>query len=110
MAMYLYQMTYTPEAFKALVANPSDREAAAEKLIEALGGKLHNLFFAFGGHDVICLIEGPDDTFMAAGAMAVASSGTASSSCTIKLMTAKEAMKAMKMAGKVTGSYKPPME
>ena len=110
MAFYLYQMTYSAEAIKAMVAKPSDREAAAEKLIEALGGKLHHLFFAFGGHDVICLIEGPDDTFMAAGAMAVAASGTAASSSTIKLMTAKEAMIAMKMAGKATGAYKPPME
>lgn len=109
MAFYLYQLTYTPEAFKAMVAKPSDREAAAAKLIEAMGGKLHHLFFAFGGHDVICLIEGPDDTFMAAGAMAVAASGTVSSASTIKLMTSKDAMKAMKMAGKATGSYKPPM-
>ncbi len=109
MAFYLYQMSYTPEAFKALVAKPSDREAAAAKLIESLGGKLHNLFFAFGGHDVICLIEGPDDKFMAAGAMAVAASGTASSSSTIKLMTAKDAQEAMKMAGKATGAYSPPM-
>lgn len=109
MAFYLYQMSYSPEAFKALVANPSDREAAAKKLIEAMGGKLHHLFFAFGDHDVICLIEGPDDTFMAAGAMAVAASGTASSSTTVKLMTAKDAMKAMKLAGKAIGTYKPPM-
>ena len=109
MAFYLYQMSYTTEAIKAMVAKPSDREAAATALIEALGGKLHHLFFAFGSHDVICLIEGPDDTFMAAGAMAVASSGTASSSSTIKLMTAKDAMKAMKVAGKATGAYKSPM-
>lgn len=109
MAFYLYQMSYSPEAFKALVASPSDREAAAKKLIEAMGGKLHHLFFAFGDRDVICLIEGPDDTFMAAGAMAVAASGTASSSTTVKLMTAADAMKAMTLAGKAIGTYKPPM-
>ena len=28
-----------------MIANPSDRKAAAAKLIEALGGKLHHLFF-----------------------------------------------------------------
>ena len=109
MAFYLYQLSYTHEAVKAMVAKPSDREAAATKLIEALGGKLHHMFFAFGKHDAICLIEGPDDTFMAAGALAVASAGTVSSSSTIKLMTSKEAMKAMKLAGKATGAYKPPM-
>lgn len=109
MSYYLYQLSYSAEATKALIANPTDRKAAATKLIEALGGKLHHLFFAFGTYDVICLIEGPDDKFMAAGAMAVAASGTVSSSSTVKLMTAEEAMEAMKMAGKATGSYKPPM-
>ena len=109
MPFYLYQLSYTPEAVKALVANPTDRKAAASKLIEALGGKLHHLFFAFGTYDVICLIEGTDDKMMAAGALAVASAGTVSASSTVKLMTSEEAMEAMKMAGKVTGSYKPPM-
>lgn len=109
MAFYLYQLSYTPEAIKALLAHPSDRKAAAAKLIEALGGKLHHLFFAFGTYDVICLIEGPDDKMMAAGAMAVAAAGTVSASSTVKLMTVEDAMEAMKMAGKATGSYKPPM-
>ena len=108
MSYYLYQLSYSKDAIKAMVANPSDREAAARKLIEALGGKLHHLFFAFGKYDVICLIEGPDDKFMMAGAAAVASAGTVSASSTVKLMTAADAMAAMAMAGKVTGAYKAP--
>lgn len=108
MAFYLYQLSYSKEAIKAMVASPSDREAAARKLIEALGGKLHHLFFAFGQYDVICLVEGPDDTFMMACAAAVASAGTVSSSSTVKLMTASDAMKAMTLAGKAIGAYKPP--
>ena len=108
MSYYLYQLSYSKDAIKALVANPSDREAAARKLIEALGGKLHHLFFAFGKYDVICLIEGPDDKFAMAGAAAVASAGTVSASSTVKLMTSSDAMAAMTLAGKVTGAYKPP--
>ncbi|MFN5996320.1 MAG: GYD domain-containing protein [Paracoccaceae bacterium] len=108
MAFYLYQLSYSKDAIKAMVASPSDREAAARKLIEALGGKLHHLFFAFGEWDVICLIEGVDDTMMMAGAAAVGSSGTVSKSSTVKLMTAADAMAAMTLAGKVTGAYKPP--
>lgn len=108
MSYYLYQLSYSKDAIKAMVANPSDREAAARKLIEALGGKLHHLFFAFGKYDVICLIEGPDDKFMMAGAAAVASAGTVSASSTVKLMTAADAMAAMALAGKVTGAYKAP--
>ena len=108
MSFYLYQLSYSQDAIKAMVANPSDREAAARKLIDALGGKLHHLFFAFGKHDVICLIEAPDDMVMMACAAAVASAGTVSASSTIKLMTASDAMAAMALAGKVTGAYKPP--
>lgn len=108
MSFYLYQLSYSKEAIKSMVASPSDREAAARKLIEAIGGKLHHLFFAFGQWDVICLIEAPDDKAMMAGAAAVASAGTVSASSTVKLMTAADAMSAMTMAGKVTGTYKPP--
>jgi uncharacterized protein with GYD domain len=109
MPFYLYQLSYTAEATKALITHPSDRKAAAAKLIEGLGGKLHHLFFAFGSHDVICLIEAPDDKVMAACAMAVGATGTASSASTTRLMTIEDAMEAMKMAGKATGTYKPPM-
>lgn len=109
MAFYLYQLSYSPEAVKAMVAKPQDRKAAAEKLISGLGGKLHHLFFAFGTYDVVCLIEGPDDKMMAAGALAVAAAGTVSSAATTKLMTVEDAMEAMAMAGKATGMYKPPM-
>ncbi len=108
MSYYLYQINYSKDAIKAMVANPTDREAAARKLIEALGGKLHHLFFAFGQYDVICLIEMPDDKSMMAGAAAVASAGTVTGSSTTKLMTAADAMAAMTMAAKATGSYKPP--
>jgi uncharacterized protein with GYD domain len=108
MSYYLYQLTYSRDAIKAMVASPTDREAAARKLIEAIGGKLHHLFFAFGQWDVICLIEAPDDKAMMAAAAAVASAGTVSASSTVKLMTAADAMAAMTMAGKVTGSYKSP--
>jgi uncharacterized protein with GYD domain len=108
MSFYLYQLAYSHGAIKAMVASPTDREAAARKLIEAVGGKLHHLFFAFGEWDVICLIEAPDDKSMMAGAAAVAASGTVSKTATTKLMSAADAMAAMAQAGKVIGTYKPP--
>ena len=108
MSYYLYQLSYSSDAIKAMVANPTDREAAARELIEALGGKLHHLFFAFGEYDVVCLIEGPDDMFMMAGAATVGSSGTISASKTTKLMSSAEAMSALKKAGEVSSAYAAP--
>ena len=107
MPFYLFKGKYSTDSIKAMVANPQDREKEAGKLIEALGGKLHHLFFCFGDEDVIALIEAPDDQTMAAGALVVGASGSMSAGSTTKLMTAAEAMAAMKKAGSATGAYKP---
>ena len=107
MPYYMFQGRYSPTALKALVDDPQDREAAARPLIEAIGGKLHNLFFCFGTEDVVALIEAPDDKAMAACALAVGASGSMSGGATTKLMTAADAMEAMALAKNAAGSYKP---
>ena len=109
MSFYLYQLSYSTEATKAMITKPTDREAAARKLIEAAGGKLHHLFFSMGKYDVVCLVEAPSDSVQMAVALAVGASGTISGAATTKLFTSAEAMKAMEMAGKAVGAYKPPM-
>lgn len=106
MAFYLFQASYTPAAMKAMVDSPRDREAGARPLIEAIGGKLHHLFFSFGTYDVLALIEAPDDTAMAAGALAIGASGAFSGGSTTKLLTASDAMAAMATAKEATSSYK----
>lgn len=107
MPFYLFTGRYSTDSIKAMVAKPQDREAAARKLIEGIGGKLHHLFFAFGDEDVYALIEAPDDRAMAAGSMVVGASGAMSGGKTIKLMSSKEAMEAMKAAGKAAAGYTP---
>lgn len=106
MPYYMFQARYSTDAIKAMVDNPQDREAAARPLIEALGGKLHNLYFCFGREDVMAIIEAPDDEAMAACALVVAASGAFSGGATTKLMTAKEAMAAMGKAKSARAKYK----
>ena len=107
MPFYLFKGSYTTDSLKAMVENPHDREAAVKPMMDALGAKLHHLFFCFGKEDVIALIEAPDDETMAAGALVVGASGSMSSGETVKLMTSAEAMAAMGKAGKAASSYKP---
>ena len=107
MAFYLFQASYSADAVKALIDNPQDREAIAAKAMEALDCKLHHLFFAFGTHDVVALIEAPDDKSMAATAMMVGASGTITGGSTTKLISMADAMEAMGMAAKAAGSYTP---
>lgn len=107
MPFYMFKGSYTTDSIKAMVDSPQDREAAARKMIEALGAKLHQMYFCFGKEDVIAIIEAPDDQTMAAGALVVGASGSMSSGETVKLMTSAEAMSAMKKAGGAVSSYKP---
>lgn len=107
MSFYMFKGQYSTDSLRSLVEKPQDREAAAGKLIAALGGKLHHLFFCFGDDDVMALIEAPSDEVMAACALVVGASGTMAGGSTTKLMTSKEAMSAMKRAQEGQKSYQP---
>src|SRR5258707_9168886 len=72
MPHYLSQVSYTPEAWARLVANPQDRIEAVRGPIEKLGGRIHNAFFAFGEYDVVVITEMPDNVSAAAIAIAFA--------------------------------------
>ena len=65
MPHYLSQVSYTPEAWARLVANPQDRIEAVRGPIEKLGGRIHNAFFAFGGDEM--LKEQPQGRFAVFG-------------------------------------------
>jgi len=108
MAYYLFTGRYSADSIKAMVKKPQNREEVVRPFVEACGGKLHHLFFCFGADDVVALLEAPDDKTMAACSLAIGASGSMSSGATTKLMTAQEAMAAMKAAGSAAMSYKPP--
>ena len=109
MPFYLLQVAYTPESFKAMIANPTDRKAAADKVAGAVGAKVTQFFFAFGKYDAILIVEAPNDSAVAGAMMAVAASGGFSGGETTKLLTSEEAMAAIKIGAKVTAAgYRAP--
>jgi GYD domain len=65
MPLYLVKFSYTPEAWAKLVKEPEDRRETIAPLLEAAGGKLRGLWFAFGDHDGYVLAEGTDNTTVA---------------------------------------------
>src|SRR5712664_21227 len=99
MPHYLSQVSYTPEAWARLVANPQDRIEAVRAPIEKLGGRIHNAFFAFGEYDVVVITEMPDNISAAAIAIAFAAGGAVKSEKSTALMTSAEALEAIKKAG-----------
>lgn len=108
MPYYMIRGSLSVESWKALVANPQDRSIPVAQLCEQHGCKLHNYFFALGEHDVVAIIEAPDDKTAMAFAMGVASSGAVSGIQTTVLVPASEAVEVMRKAGEVAGTYQPP--
>jgi uncharacterized protein with GYD domain len=75
---------------------------------EAVGGKLHGFWYAFGDHDGCNLWEAPDNVSMAATALAIGAGGALASLQTTVLLTVEETVAAMQKASSI--AYRPPGE
>ena len=106
--LYLTRFSYTPQTWARLVKNPEDRRAAAQQYIEAVGGKLHGFWYAFGAHDAYNLWEAPDNVSMAATAIAIGAGGALSSFQTTVLLTVEDTVAALQKAATI--QYRPPGE
>jgi len=106
MSLYLTRFSYAPATWAKLIQNPEDRRVAATQYIEAVGGKLHGFWYAFGEHDGYTLWEAPDNVSMAATALAIGAGGALSSLQTTVLLTVDETLAAMKKASSI--KYRPP--
>lgn len=105
MADYMIQLSYTAQATAALVARPQNRLEIVQKSVESLGGKVQGFWMSFGEHDIVGIIEMPNNIAAAAFAMAIAAGGACHNIKTTPLLKLEEGLKAMKKAGG-TG-YKP---
>ncbi len=98
MAHYLFQCSYTAEAWASLVQNPRNRLEAVRSVVEKLGGSLENGWTAFGEYDEVAILQMPDNVSVAAFSMAVAAGGAVKSIKTTPLMSMEEGVEAMKKA------------
>jgi len=105
MPSYLVQVSYTQSALSAMVQHPENRAEAIRKPIENLGGKAGSFWFSFGDYDVVVITEMPNNVSAAAFALAIGAGGACKNVKTTPLLSAEEAMEAMKSAA--TCGYKP---
>jgi uncharacterized protein with GYD domain len=99
MPYFCHHVSYTKEAWAKLMQSPQDRLEVVRTPIEKLGGKIHTSFFAFGRFDVLAITEFPDAISAAAISMAFAAGGAVSHIETTPLLTAAQAVEALKKAG-----------
>jgi uncharacterized protein with GYD domain len=105
MPQYMLQVSYSREGWQALIAQPQNRVEVVKQAVEKLGGKVVSAWFAFGDHDVILITEMPDNVSAAGLAIAFAGGGALKSVHTTPLLSADEALAAMKKAGE--SGYRP---
>jgi len=96
---YMIQFAYTAEAWATLAKNPQDRREAVSALATRLGGRLVSLYYAFGEYDGVVIAEMPTDTAAAALAIGAVTPGHIKAIRTTPLITAEEALEAMRLAG-----------
>jgi len=104
MPKYLLQANYVGEGVKGLLKEGgTNRRAAAEQVIQSVGGRLESFYYAFGETDVFLVAEVPDHVSMAALALTINASGVVATKTTV-LMTPEE----VDAASKKTLSYRAP--
>ena len=106
MPVYMFQESYTNEAWAVQIKNPQNRMEVARQIIEAQGGKLLGAYYAFGEYDVVLIAEFPDNVSAATIAVMVSAGGAPKVFKTTVLLSVEEVLEAMSRAGRAT--YRPP--
>lgn len=106
MAWFMIQVSYTSDAWAAQIKNPTNRIAAVGEMMAPLGVTFEHYWYSFGDHDVVIIAQGPGNVEAAAGVLAAYGGGALTSIKTTPLLTADEAVAALRKAGDV--QYRPP--
>ena len=108
MAKYLITGSYTQKGMEGLLKDGgTGRREALKKAVEAFGGKLEALYYAFGENDFYIIEDLPDNVTMTAGLLAVAATG-ATKTKTVVLLAPEEVDAAVGKAKSLGASYRAP--
>jgi len=106
MPLFLSQVAYNETGWQALVSNPQNRVEAIRPVVDSLGGRIVNAYFAFGDFDFVLISEFPNNVSAAALAIAAAAGGAVKSIKTTPLLEATEGLEAVRKAA--SSGYRAP--
>ncbi|MFD1932278.1 MULTISPECIES: GYD domain-containing protein [Nonomuraea] len=90
MPKYLIQATYTADGIKGVLREGgTGRRQAVERMTESLGGRVEQMYYAFGETDVYVIVDLPDNVSSAALGLRVSAAGGARTK-TVVLLTPEE--------------------
>jgi uncharacterized protein with GYD domain len=109
MPKYICFFSYTRDAMKAMIEEPTDRVAAAKALVESVGGKMECFYWMYGNHDGFFIADYKDGTTAAAVVAAAGGTGAITQVETHELFDGQAQGQIMRAAKTALGGYKPPM-
>jgi uncharacterized protein with GYD domain len=74
MPMYVALIDWTDQGVRSFKESV-DRYEAAQGQLESLGVTFEDIYWTLGAHDIVAVIDAPDDETLAAGLLAVAAQG-----------------------------------
>lgn len=90
MPKYLIQASYTVDGLKGVLRDGGTaRRQAVERMAESAGGRVEQMYFAFGESDVYIIVDLPNNAASAAVGLRVSAAGGARTK-TVVLLTPKE--------------------
>ncbi|MEX0343951.1 MAG: GYD domain-containing protein [Rhizobiaceae bacterium] len=111
MGLYCFKIQYTPEAIATIVKTSSNREEAAKKAVESVGGKLHGFYGIFGdpeGFHVMLIAETPSNAEYLATVVSSVLGGAVANVRTNVLYSAADMVKATEIINNSGVDYAPP--
>lgn len=109
MPLYMLESAYTSESWATQVRDQPNPVERIRPLVEACGGRLESLYYAFGEYDIILIVEMPDDESAAALALAANAGGSLRAGRTRKLLTVDQGLASMRKANEASRDYTPPV-
>jgi uncharacterized protein with GYD domain len=79
MPKYLALFSYTADAKAAMIEHPFDREPAVRSVLASVGATLESMYWMFGAHDGVAIVDAPDSLTMAGISAAISSTGSITS-------------------------------
>lgn len=107
MSIHVITGNYTGAAMKAMLANPSDREAGIRPIIEGVGGKLLSYYATTGETDFLIIVEADSGADVIAAAMVASASGTVANLKTVRAYTSAQFVEMQKRAGEISPGFRP---
>jgi uncharacterized protein with GYD domain len=90
MPKYLIQSTYTAEGLKGVLhEGGTARRQEVERTVESLGGRVEQMYFAFGEADTYIVADLPSNAACAAFGLTISAAGAVRTK-TVALLTAEE--------------------